>query len=62
MMTIAAQKRHYSYRRVHALFQRGDGYFANHKRIGHLYSRVRMRIVAVERALLPLPIGPNRAG
>ncbi|WP_154731557.1 IS3 family transposase, partial [Burkholderia pseudomallei] len=69
MMAIAAQKRRYGYRRIHALLQR-DGCFANHKRIWRLYSKAglsvrkrrRKRIAAVERTPLPLPTGPNQSG
>ncbi|KGD43172.1 HTH-like domain protein [Burkholderia pseudomallei] len=69
MMAIAAQRRRYGYRRIHALLQR-DGCFAHHKRIWRLYSKAglsvrkrrRKRIAAVERTPLPLPTGPNQSG
>lgn len=38
MMTIAAQKRRYGYRRIHVLLKREAG-LANHKRIWRLYSK-----------------------
>ncbi|NVH75788.1 transposase [Paraburkholderia sp. JPY432] len=63
MMAIAAQKRGYSYRRIHMLLQR-DSCFANHKRIWRLYSKAlisvrkrrRKRDAAVERTLLLYPL------
>lgn len=68
MMAIAAQKRRYSYRRIHVLLQR-DGCFANRKRIWRLYSKAglsvrkrrRKRIAAVDRVPLPLPTDPNQS-
>ena len=68
MAAIAATKRRYGYRRIHVLVRR-EGWMANHKKIWRLYSlaglsvrrRKRKRIAAVERAVRPLPSGPNQS-
>lgn len=63
---LAAERRRFGYRRIHALLRR-EGVHANHKRIYRLYrqaglsvARRRKRVrVAVEREALFLPAGPN---
>jgi len=64
---IAAAKRRYGYRRIHALLGR-EGWQANHKRVWRLYSqaglsvrkRKRKRITTIERVERPQPTGPNQ--
>ena len=64
--TLAAERRRFGYRRIHALLRR-EGLQANHKRVHRLYrqaglavARRRRRVrVAVEREPLLLPSKPN---
>ena len=64
---LAAQRRRFGYRRIHALLRR-EGIQANHKRVYRLYQsaglavrhRRRRHGVAVEREPLLLPDGPNQ--
>lgn len=67
LMTLAAERRRFGYRRLHALVRR-EGIVANHKRIYRLYTEAGLAVkrrkkrhgVAVERQALTLPSGPNQ--
>lgn len=67
IVELAAQRRRFGYRRIHALLRR-EGCPANHKRVFRLYReaglavrrRRRRRGVTVERRPLALPQGPNQ--
>lgn len=67
MAELAAERRRFGYRRIHALLRR-EGVHANHKRIHRLYQRAGLAVrrrrkrqgVAVEREPLFLPTGPNQ--
>lgn len=64
---IAAERRRFGYRRIHALLRR-EGVEANHKRVFRLYQesglavkrRRKRRGVSVEREALSLPTAPNQ--
>jgi putative transposase len=64
---IAAQRRRFGYRRIHALLRR-EGVEANHKRVYRLYQEAGLAVkrrrkrhgVAVEREVLNLPSAPNQ--
>lgn len=67
IMELAAQRRRFGYRRIHALL-RWEGSKANVKRVHRLYQldglqvrrRRRRHGVAVERRPLQMPTGPNQ--
>jgi len=67
LSTLAAERRRFGYRRLHALVRR-EGIQVNHKRIYRLYReaglavrrRRRRRGISVERQPLFLPTGPNQ--
>ena len=66
LIELAAERRRFGYRRVHALI-RPEGIEANHKRVYRLYSEAELAVrrhrrrerVAVEREPLSLPSAPN---
>ena len=67
MVELAAERRRFGYRRIHALLRR-EGVEANHKRVHRLYKQAGLAVrrrrkrhgVAVEREPLSLPTGPNQ--
>lgn len=67
MSELAAERRRFGYRRLHALLRR-EGVEANHKRIHRLYQAAGLAVrrrrkrhgVAVDREPLLLPSGPNQ--
>ena len=67
MSELAAERRRFGYRRLHALLRR-EGVEANHKRIHRLYQAAGLTVrrrrkrhgVAVDREPLLLPNGPNQ--
>ena len=67
MSELAAERRRFGYRRLHALLRR-EGVEANHKRIHRLYQAACLAVrrrrkrhgVAVDREALLLPSGPNQ--
>lgn len=67
MIAIAAERRRFGYRRIHALLRR-EGVKANHKRVLRLYQEAGLAVrrrrkrqgVAIEREPLLLPTAPNQ--
>lgn len=67
MIELAAERRRFGYRRLHALLRR-EGVHANHKRVHRLYQEAGLAVrrrrkrhgVAVDREPLLLPTGPNQ--
>jgi putative transposase len=66
MVELAAERRRFGYRRIHALLRR-EGIDANHKRVFRLYQEADLSVrrrrkrqrVAVEREPLCTPVRPN---
>lgn len=66
LVELAAERRRFGYRRLHALVRR-EGFVANHKKVYRLYSAAELAVrrrrkrkgVAVEREALALPNRPN---
>ena len=66
LIELAAQRRRFGYRRLHALVRR-EGILVNHKRVYRLYSEANLAVskrrkakrTVLEREALSLPSGPN---